>query len=876
AARARLGAAAHDHATGHATLEAADGTLILALYDIDLRAAPAEPGAWFHDVLWQPVAAASATLTGCWHAIGHGAAALGTASHDEAGTAPIPPCDGVVDLRPLSERSPAACIGATSALVRQISTRTPRPQLLLVSRGASTAPPLRGGPPSAAAVLMGLQPVIDAEHPDLRCRWIDLDPDEAAVPSDLAGPAGRYALRQGHLLTPEVVKAPPLPAGPVRLVPGPDRTFSGLQFQPVTSEPLAAGEVRIAVAAAGLNFKDVLAILGRAGNDALGLECAGTIVAIGDGVKEFRVGDAVIAFGSGALATTVSLPAHRVVHRPLVLDVDAAASLPVACLTAWHGLHDLAGIKPGMRVLVHAGAGGVGSMATAIARGAGARVFATASKGKEQAALLAGADAVGDSRSPAFADAARRWVGADGFDIVLNALGPEIAAASAVLLKKDGVFLEIGNAPAPAGVVRHLAYDLDGPMRADPTWFADRMKKILTLVGDGSLAPPRRTVLPLAQAGEALQALGQGRTIGKLVLRVPVVPTLRPDAAYLVTGGTGGLGRALAGWLKDHGAGHVVLAARHAEPADTAPFETTTLDVTDPAAVAALVARLPKLRGVIHAAGVVSDGTLAQLEPSSIATVLAPKVEGARHLDAATRGHDLDFFALISSSAGSVAAPGQAAYASANAWLDSLAATRRAAGLPATAVAFGPVATGMYANLNAAARTRLERDGFRPIAPRRAASAFARVLADGIAHRLVMDRAAASAGRAPVTEGTARTALLVLPADERRAFLQDDLEQRLVALLAFPAGTRIAPTRALRDLGLDSLLSVSLRNELSAAYALDLHATLLFDHPTLSALAAQLLRLIEPAERPETDRALDDLDEAALAALVERELAATP
>jgi len=879
-ARARLVASAEGRASGHAILETAAGEHILSLHDVELRAQPAEPGAWFHDLLWRPAAAPTEEYAGHWHAIGPGAAAVGTATYDETGAAPIPACDGIVDLRPLTQQDPAACIGAVTTLVREAATHLPRPQLVLVSRGASAAPPVLARTPSAASVLMGLQPIVDAEHPDLRCRWIDLDPDDTALPKRLAGPAGRYAIRQGRLLTPELVKAPSIPRGPVRLAPGPERSFSDLQFLPLAPEVPAAGEVRIAVAAAGLNFKDVLAILGRMdGTDtALGLECAGTIVAVGAGVRDLAVGDAVLAFGPGALASAVTLPANRVMRRPERMDVDVAASLPVACLTAWHGLHDIAAIKPGMRVLVHAGAGGVGSMATAIARLAGARVFATASSGKEQAALLAGADAVGDSRSPAFADTARRWAGADGFDIVLNALGPEIAVASAALLKPDGIFLEIGNAPAPAGVKRHVAYDLDGPMRADPAWFTDRMAKILALVGDGRLAPPRRTVLPLAQTGEALQALGQGRTVGKLVLRVPAEPTIRTDATYLVTGGTGGVGRALAGWLADKGAGRVVLASRRAAPNLDARFETVALDVSDANAVAALLARLHNLRGVIHAAGIVSDSTLALLEPSRIIDVLAPKAGGAHHLDMATRGLDLDFFVLVSSTAGSLASPGQAAYAGANAALDALAATRRAAGLPASAIAFGPWAAGMYTALNAAARARLERDGFRPMAPRRATAAFAHALADGTVHRLVMDRADAATARARAVDGIARTAVLAVPLADRCAFLQTDLEQRLVSLLGFPTGTKIAPTRALRDLGLDSLLAVSLRNELAAGYALDLQATVLFDHPTLAALATHLLQLVEPAKtvQSDTDGALDDLDEAALAALVERELAATP
>jgi acyl carrier protein len=136
-----------------------------------------------------------------------------------------------------------------------------------------------------------------------------------------------------------------------------------------------------------------------------------------------------------------------------------------------------------------------------------------------------------------------------------------------------------------------------------------------------------------------------------------------------------------------------------------------------------------------------------------------------------------------------------------------------------------------------------------------------------------MDRAADAHGQKVQPGGKARQSLLALPAPEQPAFLRADLEQRLVALLGFPTGTRIEPHRALRDLGLDSLLSVSLRNALAAGYGLDLPTTLVFDHPTLTALADHLLGLIVPQVAP-TEEALEALDANALAALVERELAA--
>ncbi|MDR3537910.1 MAG: beta-ketoacyl synthase N-terminal-like domain-containing protein [Acetobacteraceae bacterium] len=864
--QARLRTRDDRHAIGDAWLLQADGSVALSLEGVELRPAQAEPGAWHHDVTWGPAATQGAAPSGRWHAIGPGAAALLCPSHDEAGDAPLPSVDGIIDLRPLTARTPAVCLAATAALVRAAAALPAPPQVVLVSRGASAAPPVLAGAVPAAAVLMGLQPVIEAEYPALRCRWVDLDPDDTAIPPALHGPAGRYALRHGRLLTPELVKAPPPPAEPVRLVPGPERSFADLRLVPAPEVLPAAGEVLIAVAAAGLNFKDVLTVLGRAPGDdpRLGLECAGTVVAVGEGVTHLTSGDPVLAFGPGTLASRVILPANRVLRRPDWLDADTAASLPVACLTAWHGLHDLAALRPGMRVLVHAGAGGVGSTAIRLARLAGAQVFATASAGKEAAARAAGAQAVGDSRSAAFAEAARRWAGPGGFDVVLNALGPEIAAASAALLGLQGIFLEIGSAPPPPGVARHVAYDLDQPMRADPGWFVDRMERVLALLRDGRLVPPRRTVLPLAQASEALQALGQGRTIGKLVMRLPQPVVLRADASYLITGGTGAVGQALGRWLLGAGAGRVVLAARH--PVAMPGCETVAIDVTDPAALAALLRTLPDLRGVIHAAGVVQDATLDRLDPADSVAVLAPKADAAAQLDALTRDLPLDFFLLVSSTAGSLAAPGQASYASANAWLDRLAAARRAAGLPATAIGSGPWAAGMFARLDATAQGRLQRSGFRPMAPQRAAAAFAQVLADGAVHRLVMDRVQPSV-EAAVPDGSIRAALLVEPPAERLRVLQAELAQRLVTVLGFPAGTRIEPHRALRDLGLDSLLSVSLRNELAAGFGLDLPATLVFDHPTLAALATHLLALLDAPGAP-----LGDLDEAELAALLEREL----
>ncbi len=859
-ARARLTVLEDGAATGDAALLRGDGAVVAMLHGITLRRAAATPGAWQHDVAWRPAAETPLPLAGRWHAIGADAAILGTASVDPAGGAPLPPCDGVIDLRPLDATDPAACIAAVAALVRDAAALSPPPQLIIVSRGAATTPPVAPGAVPAAAVLGGLLGSIAAEQPALRCRWIDLDPDEPGLPAALAGPPGRFAWRHGSLLTPGITRAAPLPTTAERLAPAPDRALAALRRLPVVPRPPGPGEVAIAIDAAGLNFKDTLVALGRAEGEALGLEATGRVLAVGAGVRGFAAGDPVLAFAPGLLAGEAVVPAHRLLARPDWLDPDAAASLPVATLTAWRGLHDLAGVAPGMRVLVHAGAGGVGAAAIAIARQAGARVFATASAGKRHAALAAGAEAVADSRSTEFARAAREWAGAQGFDIVLHALSPAMASASAALLRPGGVFLEIGSAPAPTAPhpIRHIAYELEAPLAADPGWFADRMGRILALLRDGAIALPRRTVLPMALAEDAFQDLAQGRVIGKIVLRPPQPP--RIAGTWLVTG-AGTVGTAIADWLAAQGATRIVIASR-AAPATR--HEAAAVDVADRAALASLLAGLPDLRGIVHAAGVVRDGMIAGLSPADIDATLAAKVEGARHLDALTRGRALDHFILVSSTAASLEAPGQAAYAGANAWLDRLAAARRAAGLPGLSVAFGPWDGGMVAALPRAQRARLEGQGFRAMAPRRAAASFGQAMGSGAVHRIVMDRAVVVA---PPEQGDLRAALRAAPADSRATLLQAALSRRILGTLGLPLDTPLATDRPLRDLGLDSLLSVSLRNELGGVLGLDLPSTLLFDHPTLAALADHLLGALGFHD-------LDAMDEAELAALLAQELAA--
>jgi NADPH:quinone reductase-like Zn-dependent oxidoreductase len=297
------------------------------------------------------------------------------------------------------------------------------------------------------------------------------------------------------------------------------------------------GEVEIRVAAAALNFVDVLSALGLATSYSedpadvpeLGLDCAGVVSRVGAGVTEFRVGDEVAAFVEGAFATFVTLSTARVLRVPERLDPVRAATLPVAYLTAWYGLVELARLAPGERVLIHSAAGGVGSAAVAVARHRGARILATTGT-PDKVRLLRdlGIEHVMDSRSLGFAEQTRAATGGEGVDVVLNSLSGEAQRAGLELLRVRGRFVEIGKRDIYGGSVLDLApfrrslslhsVDLLLLGRVAPELIRSLFQDLAPLLTGGRLPALEHTVFPVAQAAAAFRLMASGRQSGKLVL----------------------------------------------------------------------------------------------------------------------------------------------------------------------------------------------------------------------------------------------------------------------------------------------------------------------------------------------------------------------
>ncbi|WP_425394096.1 type I polyketide synthase [Actinokineospora inagensis] len=696
------------------------------------------------------------------------------------------------------------------------------------------------------AAIWGLGRSAQSEHPG-RVILVDGDPAKATGDSQVA-------VRGDTLLVPRlsaVDQGLRVPEGPWRLDIIERGTVDNLVLAPVEHRELADREVRIAVKAAGLNFRDVLNALGMyPGEVDLGGETAGVVTEVGPAVTRFQPGDRVLGLVTGAIGPEAVTDERLLVAMPATWSFVTAATVPVVFATAYYGLVDLADLKAGESVLVHAAAGGVGMAAVQLARHLGAEVYGTASPAKWPATGLAD-EHLSSSRDLDFADKFPQ------VDVVLNALAGEFVDASLGLLKPGGRFVEMGKTDVRTGVPGYRAFDLG---EAGPDRIGEILNVLMGLFAAGTLTPLPVRAWDVRRAAEAFRFVGQGGHIGKVVLTLP--RALDPDGTVLITGGTGALGTALARHLVDnHGIGDVILVNRSGH-GDVPGARVAACDITDRDALAALVGGIPNLTGVFHLAGVLDDGLVESLTPDRVRAVFGPKALAAQYLHELT---DPDVFVLYSSISGTFGSPGQANYAAANAYLDALATARYTAGLPALALAWGAWRTegGMLGSLGAAEVDRIARSGYPPLSVRHGLSLLDSALAlpGPVVVPVTLDR--------PVLAGKPVPPLLTAlirpktgPAvDPTR--LVDLVCAQTAAVLGFPSAASIDPDRPFKDLGFDSLTAVELRNSLALKIGKPLPASLVFDHPTPTAVADHLRRLLDaapakPRQKVETTVGVDD------------------
>ncbi len=831
------------------------------------------------------------------------------------------PFNGVVHLQALDGHGPQATtveIGAdvrhagasALALVQGVADADVLPAngLWFVTSGAQILERERIGEISGA-VLWGLGKVVALEAPQLQPRMIDLEPNAPPLLADLVNELmypdqeNHIAYRSGRRLGARLVR-PEAAARRLTLpddsswVLAPDRSgiFDQPEIKQLPGRTLESKEVRISVQAAGLNFWDVFRSLGFIEEGDLGREMCGHVVDVGSDVSSVTVGERVVGLGFGAFGREMVTREELVAPAPAGLSVSDLATIPSAFVSAALS-YAYSGLEAGERVLIHAGAGGVGLAAIQLAQAAGAEVYATASAPKQALLRSLGVEHVFDSRQTSFGQEILEATGGKGVHVVLNSLTSEgFIEASLSCLAHGGRFVELARRDIltedeMAAVRPDVAYDileLDVLKKTDPAWVGEVLREVMAQLSAGVLKPIIHSRWPLAEAGAALDFMRSARHVGKIVLTAPPIVSgrLRQDRTYLVTGGLGGIGCAVAGWLADHGAGAIVLNGRRDPDTEAQAsidalrrrgvrVEVELADATDSAAIDRMLERidatLPPLGGVIHSVGVLSDAALTNQTWASFEQVLWPKILGAWHLHRATQNRDLDLFILFSSRVGVMGNPGQANHAAANAFLDQLAGHRRALGLPGQAIAWGA-----WSEIGEAAeqRERIERRraalGGRWFTPQQGIRALERLVRQDATASVVMSMdwsvfeeaveerpafledllssAADDGTDAAAASEDLLTRLRSAPAAEHQEVLASFLQQEVQAVLRL--STAPAPTVGFFDLGMDSLMAVELRNRLNRAFAGEYTAsnTMVFDYPDIETLAEHLVGELGQAE----------------------------
>jgi len=693
--------------------------------------------------------------------------------------------------------------------------------------------------------------------------------------------------------------------------------LKNLYWRALPEQGLLPDQIEIEPKATGLNFRDVMYAMGLLSDEAvengfagatLGMELAGVVTRVGATVEEFRVGDAVVAFAPACFASRVVTQAASAARKPEAWTFAEAATVPTVFFTVYYALHSLARLQPGEKVLIHGAAGGVGIAAIQVARYLGAEIFATAgSDEKRDFVRLLGADHVMNSRTLAYADDIMNLTGGQGIDVVLNSLAGEAINRNFRVLRPFGRFLELGKRDfyenTKIGLrpfkdnITYYGIDADQLMVERPALASSLFREVMALFEEGALRPLPYRAFPAERIIDAFRYMQQSRQIGKVVVTFDEMPSPLPspesvppslalsrEATYVVTGGVGGFGQRTARWLAEQGAGHLVLLSRRGADAPGAVEARAELealgasvhfracDVTDAVQVTRLIHEIsvdmPPLKGIVHAAMVLDDGLIRNLDQPRFLRAMAPKIEGAWNLHRATQHRPLDFFVLYSSATTFIGNPGQANYVAANLYLESLAAQRRAQGLPATCVAWGAIADVGYLARNEdikdALQSRLGGDALASDRALRCLGALMRHRQSGVAvidfdwHTLNrflpamrsprFDELRRTAGQGSQEGGSGediRALLANRTADEAQGLIRELLLDEVAAILRLPKD-RIDVERSLYDLGMDSLMGVELVLGIEKRFGISLPVMALTEGPTIKRISERLVTSLLP------------------------------
>lgn len=680
--------------------------------------------------------------------------------------------------------------------------------------------------------------------------------------------------------------------------------LTGLALHETSRPAPGPHEIDVRVRAGGINFRDVMKALGtHPGNppDLLwfGDDFSGVVERVGDAVTTLKPGDEVMGMAPYAFRAYARVDARMVFKKPSHLTFAQAAAIPTVFLTAHYAMCHLARLQPGESILIHAGTGGVGQAAVQIARHLKLRIFATAGTPEKRRILSdMGVEHVMSSRTLDFADRIAELTGGRGVDAVLNSLAGDFIPKSLSVLAPFGRFLEIGkvdiyrNSKIGLHALRdNIAYfviDLTQHLRDKPAYVVQLFDEIAERFAGGAYAPLPITTFPITKAAEAFRYMAQGKHVGKNVLTfdLPSIPVrlstnpgerYKPDATYLITGGAGGVGLEVAKAIAAHGGRHLVLMSRSG-PREAALREieqlraggVTVIDARGDVASALDVQRvlddiqrdLPPLKGVFHAAMVLDDGLIGELDEARVRTVLEPKMSGAWNLHAGTRALPLDHFVCFSSFSNVIGMLRQASYNAGNAFLDALAHHRRARGLPALTINWGAIlGTGFVERSQKLADT-LVKLGFGSFDTDEALRVLDRLLVldavtiaaarvDWQAALKLSPLTAASPAYRAVTRDTGDAAgagslharLLAADAPDQQQLLERFIGAQVAGVFG-TAEEKIDRAARLNDLGLDSLMTLELTNRLERELGIRVPMNTLLSGPTIVELAGSIRQML--------------------------------
>ncbi|MDH4410932.1 MAG: SDR family NAD(P)-dependent oxidoreductase, partial [Verrucomicrobiales bacterium] len=832
-----------------------------------------------------------------------------------------------IDLATLNEAQDTG-VRFARQLFTLISGRdwTKRPRVFFLTRG--TMPVLRGEalPGLASAPLTGLLRVANNEQPDFIWTQIDLDPadnpneiEDLVAEISLAGKEHEIAYRGNGRYVRRVhrVKSDELPPRkrnavakdgsitPYRLQIEKPGILTNLSLNETSRRDPGADEIEVLVKAGGINFRDVMKALGIYPGQPVDLkwfgdDFSGTILRVGSAVKDLKPGDDVVGMAPYCFRSHVTVHRNMVFRKPATMSFTEAATLPTVFLTSHYAINELARMEKGESILIHAGTGGVGQAAIQIAKHLGLTIFATAgSPGKRQLLKDMGVDHVLDSRTLKFADDIMEITNGEGVDAVLNSLAGDFIPKNFSVLKTFGRYMEIGKVDvygnSKIGLeplrnnISFFVIDLAQHLQSKPAYIARMFSDLEAKFYDGSYVALPNHVFPVTEVVEAFRFMAAGKHIGKNVLDfdLPEIaigqPTeaghrFRGDGTYLITGGAGGFGLELAGWMSRNGAGHFALMSRSGPNAESLEkieeLRATGVevidargDVTSRADLDRIIAEIQggsaPLIGVIHGAMVLDDEFIVELDEARFDKVLLPKMLGAWNLHEATLGIPLEHFLSFSSFSAVIGAVKQSNYNAGNVFLDQLSHHRRALGLPALTFNWGALEGAGFVARNEKTQQYLEMVGlgatnmdetlylFGLGVPTDAVQlgtarcdwgALARFSPSVSGSNMFLDvvpRSNASGGDSMAAR------ILEAPAEKRLGMVEDLIAAQVGAVLGTDA-SRLDKDTPLTNLGLDSLMAIELVNRIEEKLGMSMPMGSVLNGPNIRDLSIPVLeKLIE-------------------------------